>query len=271
MRVLIIGGAGYVGQLVLPGLAAAHQVRVLDPRQPDTPCEYRAGDATDPATLADACAGMDTVVHMAMAPVTLDHRAEPSSAVDVHVKSAYLTVTAAAAAGAGHVVFVSSMSVFADLGFRTLAADEPPDATDVYGLTKRLGELACQAEAQRTGTALTILRLCWPTPDDVWPAWHRGLLRNEHHVSMRDGARGLEYPVATADDPRPMLRMGDGRPVAALSGSDLTAALLAAIAHPDGIRVLPLTGDATNACVDLTPTRAALAGWWPERTVAAPD
>jgi nucleoside-diphosphate-sugar epimerase len=267
MRVLIIGGAGYVGQLVLPGLAAAHDVRVLDPRRPETSCDYRPGDATDPATLADACAGMDAVVHMAMAPVAPDGRAEPASAVDVHVKSAYLAVTAAAAAGAGHVVFVSSMSVFADLGFRTLAADETPDATDAYGLTKRLGELACRAEAERTGVALTVLRLCWPTPDEVWPAWNRGLWRDEPHVVMRDGARGLRHPAATPDDPRPLLQMGDGRPLAALAGSDLTAALLAALAHPDGIRALPLTGDTTNACVDLTATRAALGGWWPARSL----
>ncbi|MGA8117060.1 MAG: NAD(P)-dependent oxidoreductase, partial [Actinocatenispora sp.] len=168
MRLLVIGGAGYVGRLVLPGLAARHRVRVLDLREPgpDGGYEYLAGDATDRAVLDRACAGTDAVLHMAMAPVRVaDERTDPAVAFDVHVKSAYLAVAAAARAGVPHVVFVSSLSVFADLGYRTIGADEEPDSAEPYGLTKRLGEQACRAAAAATGTALTVLRLAWPTPD----------------------------------------------------------------------------------------------------------
>lgn len=63
-----------------------------------------------------------------------------------------------------------------------------------------------------------------------------------------------------------MERMADGTPVPALAASDLTAALLAALAAPDGIRTLALTGDTAGNCVDLAPTREALGGWWPARS-----
>ncbi|GAA3519268.1 NAD-dependent epimerase/dehydratase family protein [Actinocatenispora rupis] len=254
MRLLVIGGAGYVGRLVLPGLAARHQVRVLDLRRPDTDCEYVAGSATDPDVLAEACAGMAAVVHMAMAPTNARGETDLGTAFDVHVKSPYLTVRAAR--DAGHLVFVSSLSVHRDLRVRTLAADEPADATDPYGLTKRLGEQAATAAAGETGKALTILRLAWPTPDASWPAWQ---------VGLDDGpGPGRTYATAEPDDPRPPVRMRDGRPLAALAASDLTAALLAALDRPDGVRTLPLTGDTTDTVIDMAPTRAAL-GWSPTR------
>lgn len=263
MRLLVIGGSGYVGGLVLPGLAAAHRVRVLDLRPPETSCEFVSGDATDPAVLADACAGTDAVLHMAMAPER-DGAVDPAAAFDVHVKSVYLAVAAAAAAGVGHVVFTSSMSVFSDLGWRTIGTGEEPDARDPYGLTKRLGEEAARAAAERTGTALTVLRLSWPTPDDTWPAWGRGL--SQAGFLQRDGRRGPGRPAASPDDPLPAERMADGTPMPALAAADLTAALLAALDSPAGVRTLPLTGDTAGNCVDLAPTREALRGWWPTRT-----
>jgi nucleoside-diphosphate-sugar epimerase len=252
MRLLVIGGAGYVGRLVVPALAARHEVRVLDLHRPDTDCEYVAGDATDPADLARASAGAEAVVHMAMAPTTATGGCDPATAFDVHVKSPYLTVRAAR--DARHVVFVSSLSVHADLRHRTLAADEPADATDTYGLTKRLGEQAAAAAAREAGVALTVLRLAWPTPDGSWPAWQ---------VGLDDGpGPGRTYTEADPADPRPPVRMRDGRPVAALAGGDLAAALLAALDRPDGIRTLPLTGDTTSTVIDMTATWQAL-GWTP--------
>jgi nucleoside-diphosphate-sugar epimerase len=262
MRLLVIGGAGYVGRLVLPGLTERHQVRVLDLHPPTADCEYRQGDATDPTDLARACAGMDAVIHMAMAPTTPDDRVDPSTAFDVHVKSAYLTMLAAAKADVRHVVFVSSLSVFAALGSRQLGTDDEPDATDPYGLTKRLGEQAVRAAATATGTDLTFLRLAWPTPDDVWPAWEVGLAQTDYTNTQT----ALRRDRATAADPHPPLRFADGRPLPALAGSDLAAALLGALDTPDGIRTLPLTGDAAGALIDLSPTMAALS-WSPTRTL----
>ncbi|HEY3507003.1 MAG TPA: NAD(P)-dependent oxidoreductase [Actinocatenispora sp.] len=252
MRLLVIGGAGYVGRLVLPVLAGRHELRVLDLHEPDTGCEYMAGDATNPADLARATAGAEAVVHMAMAPTTATGRCDPTTAFDVHVRSPYLTVQAAREAR--HVVFVSSLSVHGGLRHRTLAANEPADATDTYGLTKRLGEQAAAAAARETGTALTVLRLAWPTPDTSWPAWQ---------VGLDDGpGPGRTYTEVDPDDPHPPVRMRDGRPVAALAGTDLATALLAALDRPDGIRTLPLTGDTTNTVIDMTGTWQAL-DWTP--------
>ncbi len=254
MRVLVIGGSGYVGTLALPHLAARHELRVLDIKPPadGLTCEYVESDANDTAAVTAACAGVDAVIHMAMARMDDPHHsrsaAQNAAAFDIHVKSVYLALSAAGQAGIRHAIHVSSLSVHANLGHRPVTPADVPDATDPYALTKRLGEEAARAAATRDGMALTILRLAWPTPDDAWPEW-----------AIRAASVGPGEPHQFA--------MHDGTLVPALAGTDLAAALAAALENPPApaeVRALPLAGDTEGIAVDLSPIREAL-GWWPTR------
>ena len=82
----MVGGAGYVAQLMLPKLAEVHEIRVLDPRRPAFDCDYVAGSASNLGDLAGALPGIDVVVHAAMGLDGPDGLAEPKSAFDVNVK-----------------------------------------------------------------------------------------------------------------------------------------------------------------------------------------
>src|SRR5437899_627747 len=114
MRILMVGGSGYVGGMLLPGLTEVHEVRVLDPNPPAVDCDYLPGSACDPAALDAALAGRDAVVHAAMGASGPDGWPDPASAFDVNVKSVHLTLAAARRAGVPHAVHLSSLSVFAD-------------------------------------------------------------------------------------------------------------------------------------------------------------
>ena len=132
MRVLVVGGSGYVAGLFLPALAARHPTRILDRRPPpDGPAEveYLAGDATDHADLRRASAGMDAVVHCAMGSTAWRTPAGAADAFDVNVKSVHLTLLAARSNGVPHAVYISSMSVYRRLTARRLDESVPPDAT----------------------------------------------------------------------------------------------------------------------------------------------
>jgi uncharacterized protein YbjT (DUF2867 family) len=59
MRVLYVGGSGYVGRLVVPLLRQRFAVRVFDLRPPDGNGEYAPGDATGHAAVLAALAGVD--------------------------------------------------------------------------------------------------------------------------------------------------------------------------------------------------------------------
>lgn len=217
MRILIIGGAGYVGSLMLPGLAADHEIRVLDLVPPQGDHDHVVGSATDPAVLAAALDGMDAVVHAAMGRRSETDWPHPdhASAFEVNVASVYATLQAAHAAGISRAVLIGSLSVFgpenSQIIERDLDESTEPDAANVYGVTKRLAEQVGRIAAAEHGMAVTVLRLAFPTPDDVWPRW--------------------ALPVA--DEPIEF-RREDGTLMPALAASDLSAAVAAALQRESG-------------------------------------
>jgi len=248
MRILLIGGSGYVGTLVLPLLARRHPVRVFDRKPPHRiaepmsrelaePIEYVAGDATDPGALSAAMPGIDVVIHCAMGSGDLDPVAGAAEAYDVNVKSVHLALLAAHEAGVPHAVHISSLSIYRDLLDRDLDGNEPPDATDLYGLTKRLGEQVCQAAVEEWGMTVNVLRLTWPTADADWPAW------------TRFGDRQL-------------MRTGDGTLVEATAASDLAAAILAALEYRDGCQTFLISGDRSARRWSIRKAQRLL-GWEP--------
>jgi len=212
MRVLVIGGAGHVAGLILPALGDHHELRVLDRRPPADPgLDHVVGDATDPAAVARAADGVDALVHCAMA-----RHGTGAEAFDVNVKSVYVAMHA----GVPHAVQISSLSVFAGLYRRRVDEDTVPDATDLYGLTKRLGEEVCRAAAAETGISVNVLRLAHPTPDGAWPRWV-GPTGRVRQIRARDRAR---------------------TPLAALAGTDLARAVLAALAYRAGFQIFTIAG-----------------------------
>jgi nucleoside-diphosphate-sugar epimerase len=248
MRIVIVGGSGYVGSLMLPGLAARHEVVVLDPQPPAAPpegCEHVAGSALDPTVLATALDGADAVVHAAMGRRSERDWPQPDLArsFEVNVASVHATLTAAHEAGVGRAVLTSSMSVFADspvpLTDRPLDETSEPDAADLYGVTKRLAEQVARIAADAHGMTVTALRLAWPTPDDVWPRWALSEVLPESIQITR----------------------ADGTPYPALAASDLTAAVDAALARTGGYDVFHILGDDDSGrCLSTAKAREQL-GW----------
>jgi uncharacterized protein YbjT (DUF2867 family) len=95
--ILITGGTGTLGSLVVPRLRnAGHDVRVLSrgKHDPADGVEYRIGDLTTGEGVADALAGVRTVLHLA------------GTAKGDEVKMRHLA-GAATQAGTGHIVFIS--------------------------------------------------------------------------------------------------------------------------------------------------------------------
>lgn len=247
MRIVIAGGSGYVGSLMVPGLAAAgHEVRVLDPVRPGGDVAWVQGSAADPAALAAGLDGADAVIHAAMARSGPDGVPDPAGSFSVLVASVFTTLDAARRAGVTCAVVISSLSVFASepvpVTDRDVDEASPPDAADVYGLAKRLAEIVGQAAARAHGMTVTVLRIGWPTTDSAWPAW---------------ALPGLPEPA--------VIRCADGTPVPALAASDLTAAVLAALDRDGGFEVFHILGDdGSGRCLSTAKARAQL-GWQPRR------
>ncbi|GAA0619271.1 NAD-dependent epimerase/dehydratase family protein [Kutzneria viridogrisea] len=126
VRVLITGGAGFIGSHIADELAErGHQVLVLDallPKahggsQPPAWCarhEFVAGDVRDAETVGGLLRGVDVVCHQA---AVVGHGVDPSDAPEYASHNDYGTAVLLAAmhaAGVGRLVLASSMVVYGE-------------------------------------------------------------------------------------------------------------------------------------------------------------
>jgi dTDP-glucose 4,6-dehydratase/UDP-glucose 4-epimerase len=120
VRVLITGGAGFLGSHLARRLAAdAHQVVVLDDfsrgrarRLDDIRCEVIPGDVRDPDAVTRAMHGCDTVAHLAFCQGTQTFYEEPRQVLDVGVRGMLNILTACEATGCGDLLLVSSSEAY---------------------------------------------------------------------------------------------------------------------------------------------------------------
>ena len=67
MKVLIVGGSGFVGSILRPALEAEHDCRCFDIKQGDWPAECMViGDVHDDDAVRTAVKDMDAVLYLAM-------------------------------------------------------------------------------------------------------------------------------------------------------------------------------------------------------------
>ncbi len=230
MKILIVGGSGVVGTLVVPILAQTHAIRIFDLRPPQhANVECVQGDILAYADLAKAVAGMDSLVYMAMGSLDWAEIRGVVSAFDVNIKGLHLALRAAHEAGITQAVYTSSMSIYAgDLVQRTFADEDlTPDAVNLYGFTKWLGEEVCRNAARLWGMNVNALRLCRPVPEDRW---------------LRENAAG--------------------RPILQTTASDVARAIAAALEFRGGFQAFIISGDYENKIMQMDKARRLL-GWEP--------
>jgi nucleoside-diphosphate-sugar epimerase len=172
MRILLVGGSGYVGSMVTPYLKEQHSLRIFDLVPPKDPSlEYVQGSVSDAAAIRAALDGIEGVVYMAMGRNS-DGRYEVRDVGvnhDLHVTGLHRVLVLASEAKIARAVYTSSGSVHGTRpGGRVPSEDTPCDAPDVYGFTKWLGELVCEHFVRVRKMAIVSLRLNMPMPLEDW-------------------------------------------------------------------------------------------------------
>lgn len=160
MKVLVIGGSGFIGTRLVGTLReAGHEPSILDLRTSATyPDLSTIGDVTVPADVEASLAGVDTVVNLAA-----EHRDDvrPVSRYDaVNVGGARTLVAAAEATGVERLVFTSTVAVYG-LGRPRPDESSPTQPFNDYGRTKLEAEDVLRSwAAGDPGRSLTIVRPC---------------------------------------------------------------------------------------------------------------
>lgn len=245
MKLLLVGGAGHVGQLITPYLKAQHTLKVLDLSAPaDSEIEHVRGSAFDPEAIRLALVGVDAFIWLPMrngqgGMVTNQDVETIINNYDLNTKGLHLFLFLAQEAGLKRGVYTSSMSVHYRGRPNYPGEDAVPlDSPSVYGLTKGLGEQVCAYFAHWFEMNIIGLRISGPR-------------RRADYLEQRRNPK----------------RAGDGSYVFPLDEEDMANAYLGAVAAVTaeaggGYEAVFVVGDETGQEHDLSKA-ARLIGWQP--------
>lgn len=156
MRVLVTGGAGYIGSHTLVELLGqAHEVCVLDNYDNSSPevltrvrqltngpLTAHEGDIRDGSKLDEVMADFqpDVVIHFAGLKAVGDSMTNPLGYYDVNVRGTLQLLSAMDRHNVRRVIFSSSATVYGEPEYLPYDEDHPTNPTSVYGRTKLIAE-----------------------------------------------------------------------------------------------------------------------------------
>src|SRR5215472_14183021 len=150
MRVLITGGAGFIGSHIVEHFQGRAEVRVLDNLRTGREenlkglrCEFISGSIQDRARVGKAMEGVDYVFHLAAMVSVPESMHKPIDCNEINVAGTLVVLEEAARAGVKKLIFSSSAAVYGDNPSVPKREEMLPEPKSPYGITKLDGEYYC--------------------------------------------------------------------------------------------------------------------------------
>lgn len=146
-RVLITGGAGFIGSHLVRQFAGQAEVTVLDDLRSGSAhnldgvaCRFIRGSILDAQALTDAVMGATEVYHLAALVSVPESVAKPAECAELNTLGTERVLAAALAAGARKVVLASSAAIYGDNPTVPKLESMAPEPQSPYAETKLAGE-----------------------------------------------------------------------------------------------------------------------------------
>lgn len=215
-KVLVIGGAGFIGSHVVAELLKTDVKEVviydnfargkqayIEPHLKDPRCTLypNGGDIREIDILNDAMQGCDAVIHLA-AMWLLHCKDFPRTAFDVNIQGTFNVLEACVKNNIQRLVYSSSASVYGDAVEVPMTEEHPFNNKNFYGASKIACEAMCRATYDRFGlnyVGLRYMNVYGPHQDQtaaytgVVPIMLNKIDANEAPVINGDGTQAYDF------------------------------------------------------------------------------
>lgn len=282
MRVLVTGGAGFIGSnLVYVLLSSGHEVGIIDDLSTGKAenihpaAWFRKLDILDPS-LPELVAEFapEAVVHLAAQVSVSESMRDPEHDRAVNVEGTRAVALAAAAAGARRILSASSAAVYGEPEVVPLPETARKEPTNPYGVSKLAAESILAEELRPRGVDFACMRFSnvygprqdWRGEGGVVAIFSAKMSAGETPQVFGDGGQTRDFIyvgdvvnglVSALESERPLAQEGTDGPAYNIStGSELSVDMLAALMRvPAGyfgpIEKLPAReGDVARSALD---------------------
>lgn len=167
MKVVVTGGAGFIGSNLAEELLKTHEVTVIDNlstgrieniEQIKDKINFIQGSITDLDLLREAFLGSDTIFHQAAIPSVQRSVDNPLASNEANVDGTLKVLVAARDCDVRKVVYASSSSAYGDTPILPKKEDMKPNPKSPYAISKLAGEYYCRVFSEVYGLKTACLR-----------------------------------------------------------------------------------------------------------------
>lgn len=290
-RVLVTGGAGFIGSNVVARLlAGGHTVVILDnlasgyAENVPAGVQFVQADVRDGPAVTATAAGCAVIVHLAASVGNTRSIEHPLDDAAINVLGTLNVLEAARAHGMRRVVFSSSAGIFGELKTLPIAEDHPQDPDSPYGVSKLAAEKLCLVYNKLYKMQNVCLRYFnvygpqqrYDAYGNVIPIFANRLLRGQPLTIFGDGEQTRDFvnardvaaanvQAAFAEDAQGAFNLGSATRVTI---NELARLLQAAAGTSTGVQYAPpRPGDVRDSLAAIDCARAAF-GFAPQVTLA---
>ncbi|MGG1880073.1 NAD-dependent epimerase/dehydratase family protein [Paenibacillus cisolokensis] len=291
MKMVVTGGAGFIGSHLVDGLVARGcEVHVIDnlttgdPGRPHSEAILHVADVNSQQT-TDYLALLkpDVVFHLAAQADVQRSIADPYEDADTNVLGTINILEACRKSKIRKIVFASTSGVYGDLEKEQLTEDDPLSPISYYALSKMVGEQYIRLYSRYFGLEYTILRYgnvygpgqTAKGEGGVVAVFGDRLKRSEPFTVYGDGnqTRDFIFVKDVVEANLASIDQGNGQTLHVSTGrrssiNELVSQLTALHPEPVDVRYLPpKQGDILHSCLNNDRTKAVL-GWDAETSLA---
>jgi UDP-glucose 4-epimerase len=208
-KVLVTGGAGFIGSHIVGYFQNRAEVRVLDNLRSGfkhnldgVRCDFIQGSILDRGAVRRAVRDVDYIFHLGAMVSVPESMQEPVECVEINTNGTLVILEEAARAGVKKLILSSSAAIYGDNPRVPKVETMPPEPKSPYAVTKLDGEFYCRMFADESRLPTTCLRyfnVFGPrqNPDSSYaaavPAFINRALKNKPIVIFGDGRQTRDF------------------------------------------------------------------------------